>query len=275
MKALPGGDLRNSVPGWARSKADDFHRRSRDVVTFLSLRMELVGIIWMAVATAVALPKVAAATMPSLQPAEVLRVAAPYILIIAAPVLGYWAATGSFPSRMLGTQPRFRLAFYGRWKAVSVLEAQSDPRFGPTGFMASLLIGLMLNVPIRLIEFAAAVPAMNSHAPAWGQTLFLAMGMEVAVMSFLYMACFVLALRSIPFFPRMLAFVWVADIAAQLAIANVVSRSSPLPAEVAIALQDLLNGNIKKTLVSISVWLPYLLLSHRVNITYRRRVRAG
>ena len=33
----------------------------------------------------------------------------------------------------------------------------------------------------------------------------------------------------------------------------------------------LLNGNVHKVLISMLVWLPYLLLSERINITYRQR----
>jgi hypothetical protein len=47
-----------------------------------------------------------------------------------------------------------------------------------------------------------------------------------------------------------------------------------LPGDVAAALQTLLTGNVKKVLISVCLWLPYLLLSTRVNVTYRQRVPA-
>jgi hypothetical protein len=43
---------------------------------------------------------------------------------------------------------------------------------------------------------------------------------------------------------------------------------------VASALHTLLEGNVKKVLISMALWLPYLLLSTRVNVTYRHRVPA-
>jgi hypothetical protein len=43
---------------------------------------------------------------------------------------------------------------------------------------------------------------------------------------------------------------------------------------VAEALHALLEGNVKKVLISMALWLPYLLLSTRVNVTYRHRVPA-
>ena len=44
------------------------------------------------------------------------------------------------------------------------------------------------------------------------------------------------------------------------------------PEKVAHALQGLLTGNVWKVLISIAIWLPYLLLSKRVNVTFRHRV---
>jgi hypothetical protein len=36
----------------------------------------------------------------------------------------------------------------------------------------------------------------------------------------------------------------------------------------------LLDNNVKKVLISAALWLPYLLLSRRVNVTFRHRLRA-
>jgi hypothetical protein len=47
-----------------------------------------------------------------------------------------------------------------------------------------------------------------------------------------------------------------------------------LPHSVGAALGGLLDGNVKKVLISVALWAPYLLLSRRVNLTYRRRVPA-
>lgn len=264
-----------SLAAWKTGKADALRRRSDGLLLFLSLRMNVMAALWIALCAIVAVPKIAFARSPVNGVADLALLALPYLAIMAAPIFGYWAATGSFPKGLLMAQPRFRLAFYGRWQRMSVIEAHGDPRFGPTGFMVSLLIGLLLNVPIRLLEFAAAVPAMNAHAPVWGQAIFLSMAAEICALSFLYMACFVMALRNVPMFPRMLAFVWGLDMLAQLAIANVVASSGQLPLAVGGALQDLLGGNITKVMISVVVWLPYLLLSERVNVTYRHRVPAG
>jgi hypothetical protein len=39
-------------------------------------------------------------------------------------------------------------------------------------------------------------------------------------------------------------------------------------------LQSMLEGNVKKVLIIAALWLPYLLLSKRVNVTFRHRVPA-
>ena len=57
-------------------------------------------------------------------------------------------------------------------------------------------------------------------------------------------------------------------------VAELVAGTPDLPGEVAVALQALLGGNVQKVLISIGIWLPYLLLSKRVNVTYRHRVPA-
>ena len=56
--------------------------------------------------------------------------------------------------------------------------------------------------------------------------------------------------------------------------ADVVTAAPGLPAAVAGSLQGILGNNVEKTLISMALWLPYLLLSARVNVTYRQRVAA-
>ena len=113
-----------------------------------------------------------------------------------------------------------------------------------------------------------------SHAPLWGNRLFEVMAADVIVMGFFYTVCFVLALRSVPLFPRMLVFAWLVDIAIQLGVARIVMATPGVPTDVAQPLHGLLEGNITKVLISALVWLPYLILSDRVNITYRSRMHA-
>jgi len=198
----------------------------------------------------------------------------PYILIALAPIAGFIVASGSFPRGRLTAQPAMRFSFYGRWRRVGVLQARASPVFGPAGFMASLLIGMLLNVVVRSFEFLVAMPALGGSAPAWSERLFMLMAADVIVLSFFYVVCFVMALRTVPLFPRMLLFAWVLDVFMQLLIAREIAGTPGLPAMVAEPLHGLLQGNITKVMISIVVWLPYLILSDRVNITYRLRAPA-
>ena len=168
----------------------------------------------------------------------------------------------------------FHLSFFGKWRRINHEDAAKNPLFGPVGFLASLLIGLMLNVFVRSAEFFVAVPAMSAHAPDWGLQLFAIMTIDLVIMNFFYMVAFVMALRSVPLFPRMLLYVWSLDVFMQLVIASYMSQIHSLPNEVVAPLVSLLQGNITKVLISVAVWLPYLIMSQRVNLTYRSRVPA-
>jgi hypothetical protein len=211
-------------------------------------------------------------------PIHNLRDAAPvllaYTLVIVAPIMGYLVARHAFAAQATQTQPRYRFAILGHWRHLSADDARGKAAFGPVGFMASLLVGMILNVVIRTFEFFTAVPAMSYHAPAWGQTLFTFMALDVVVTGFFYMVAFVMALRSVPLFPRMLLFAWVIDVTMQLIIADQMAAVGGVPQSVVQPLLTLISGNITKVAISAVVWLPYLMLSERVNVTYRHRTDA-
>jgi hypothetical protein len=78
----------------------------------------------------------------------------------------------------------------------------------------------------------------------------------------------------VPLFPRLLLAIWIGDLAMQLFTASLVANSGDVPPRVASALHSLLEGNVKKVLIGAALWLPYLLLSTRVNVTFRHRVPA-
>ncbi|MCJ2178715.1 DUF2569 domain-containing protein [Novosphingobium album (ex Hu et al. 2023)] len=249
------------------------HRRTRSAVGFLDLRMELLIANWIAVMLLAGAVKVAAAPVGARSPAGWAMMFLPFLLVTLAPVAGYRVAAGSFPRGLLSAQPFFRLARLGQWRQLDVAEAHRNPAFGPLGFMTSLLIGLLLNVPVRTAEYLVTIPAIAPGAPQWAHVLVHAMTLDLIVMNFFYMVCFVMALRSVPMFPRMLAFAWLMDLTLQFAIAGQVSSAPGLPPAVGDALASLLHGNIQKVLISVVVWLPYLLVSERVNVTFRRRTR--
>lgn len=195
----------------------------------------------------------------------------PHALIMASPFFAYWAANAIFPRGVDFAQPEIRLAKFGKWQPLDPVAAREHPAFGPVGIMASLLLGMLLNVPIRTAEFMAAVPAMTSAAPLWGQMIYLGMAADLVLMNFLYTLCFFMALRRVPFFPRMLLLTWGIDVLSQIALVHYLGGAPGLPGPVAQAMLPLLESNIKKAFISILVWMPYLILSERVNVTYRWR----
>lgn len=248
--------------------------RSAAIPRTLARNMDRIAVGWMVTFLLVALVAVAFSLTPARNAAELASLLLPYLLVAIAPVAGLQLALRAFPNGVMTVRPSLHLSLYGRWRRVSLVDACKSPDFGPAGFMASLLIGLLLNVVLRSAEFLMAVPALSTRAPEWGQSLFHLMAADVAVTGFFYMICFVMALRSVPYFPKMLLFAWGLDILAQLLIAATIAPMHGLPGPVAASLHSLLDGNITRVLISGFVWLPYLMLSDRVNVTYRQRVRA-
>lgn len=199
---------------------------------------------------------------------------APYVLLVGAPLASMGLALIWFRNAGELPQPKTRLAIIGRWRNVSPDGARRHPLYGSSGIMVSLLVGILLNVPVRALEYLAAMPALSGSVPEWLSTLRIAMTLDVVLLSSLYTIAFVAALRRVPLFPRLLVTIWLIDIAMQLGIATVVAGAEGLPGQVADALHTLLDGNVKKVMISVCLWLPYLLLSKRVNVTFRHRVEA-
>ena len=196
-----------------------------------------------------------------------------YLVIAAAPVVGYALTRGSFPSGITTRQPAVRLARIGRWTDLTPVEARQQPNFGMSGLLVSLVAGLLLSIAMRMAEYWLAMPAVPQGAPAWAVAMFRIMTFDLIFISFLYAVCITMALRAVPLFPRMLGYTWLCDLLMQLAIARHAMSFNGLPAEVSGPLQVFLAGNIKKVLISVVIWVPYLLISNRVNVTFRHRVR--
>ena len=214
------------------------------------------------------------ATSPATRQGAELAIIAPYALLILAPALSLVLARHWFAGGERMAQPAIRLARFGNWRSVGLAEARRHPLYGADGFMVSLLIGMLLNIPLRGFEYLAATPAMAGSVPAWLTVLRTMMTLDVVLMTSLYAVAFVAALRRVPSFPRLLAGIWILDLTLQGLTAQMVAAEPGLPDKVAHALQGLLTGNVWKALISIGIWLPYLLLSKRVNVTFRHRVPA-
>ena len=205
--------------------------------------------------------------------ANLAGVVLPYLAIALAPVAGYALSSKCFPQGQETAQPAVRLARLGRWQQLPPGHARHDPAFGVSGLLVSLIAGLLLSMVIRISEFFLAMPAVPHGAPPWASAMFRVMAFDLVFLSFLYAVCVTMALRAAPLFPRMLVYAWLCDVMMQVAIAHYAASVGGMPAEIAASLQGYLTGNIKKVLISVVIWLPYLLVSARVNVTFRNRIK--
>lgn len=249
---------------------------SQRIARFLDRRMSMLMAIWIVAVVLAAgikilllcasIPKVATLT-------AVIPLIFPYVLIAIAPTVGYALVIRCFTSGTLAAQPSVRLAKVGSWSSVSAQEARQRENYGMSGLLVSLVAGMLLSMVMRLGEYLLAVPAIPGGAPPWALAMFGAMTFDLVYLSFLYSVCIAMALKAAPLFTRMLAYTWLCDILMQVAIARHTINAGGLPPDVAAPLQAFLTANIKKVLISVMIWLPYLLVSNRVNLTFRQRVR--
>ena len=149
----------------------------------------------------------------------------PYLLLVGAPLVSMALALAWFARGDELPQPAVRLSVVGRWRDVSPDEARRHSLYGSSGIMVSLLVGMLLNVPVRALEYLAAIPALSGSVPGWLSTLHIAMTLDVVLLTSLYTIAFVAALRRVPLFPRLLVAIWLIDICMQLGIASVVAST--------------------------------------------------
>lgn len=250
----------------------NLNERSISLVTKLNGSVRQLMLYWVMVASFCCGIRLSIGTTPETLAAPASWL--PYALVVAAPVASLMLALYWFRDGHRLPQPATRLARFGRWRAVPAHHARHMRLYGSTGIMASLLVGMLINIPVRTLEFLAAMPVLGVSPPAWFGSLFMLMLADVVLFSSLYAIAFVAALRHVPHFPRLLGAIWVADILMQIGIARIMAGVADVPPAVAGALHGLLEGNLKKVLISVAIWLPYILLSKRVNLTFRHRVPA-
>lgn len=248
------------------------HAKSVTILLSLESRLDRILIAWLGIAGLASAARIALSPIAARVPD--FSTIAPYILLVFAPAVSIVLAMRWFANGERMPQPATRLARLGSWKTVPVAQARRHALYGTTGIMVSLLVGMLLNIPVRAAEYLAGMPALAGPVPAWLATLHLLMTADVVLLSSLYAIAFVAALRRVPLFPRLLGAIWMIDLAMQLLTAQLVARTPGLPPAVAGALHSVLEGNVTKVLISIALWLPYLLLSARVNVTYRQRIPA-
>ena len=261
--------LRRYLQLWSARYATGFHARSAASIAWLKDRLTLLGYFWLAAIALLGAWKFAGSETPIGNVGGVFELALPYLLIAIAPLAGFRLGHAAF--RRNRRQPATRLSLLGRWRSLAYRKVRGHASFGVSGLVATLIVGLLFGIGLRTFEFALAIPALDSGAPGWAHSLFLVASAELVVMNFLYMICFAMALYRVPLFPRMMVFVWLVDIASQLTMAGFYAGLD-LPADAVMALTQILTNNANGVLLSMAIWLPYLILSERVNVTFRHRI---
>ncbi len=245
------------------------HARSAVLLATLETRFDRIMACWIlfaGLACALRLKSTPLLTHPTLS------LVAPYLLMIVAPVVSALLALRWFRDGDTMARPTTEPGGWLGWTPLSIGEARRHPLYGTTGLMVSLLVGMLLNVPVRAAEYLASSPPLPALVPGWLATLHVMMSFDVVLFTSLYAIAFVAGLRRAPLFPALLMTIWALDLIMQVAIASAVGTTPGLPPAVASALHGLLDGNAKKVLISVAIWLPYLILSARVNVTFRHRV---
>ncbi|URD60871.1 DUF2569 domain-containing protein [Sphingomonas sp. KRR8] len=249
-----------------------FEVRSAALLVTLETRLDSILMVWLLLSGLGVMARLL--TSPPVMGVALPNLLLPYGLLVLAPAASMLLARRWFTETDRQPRPELPLFSVGNWRSVSLERARREPLYGTGGIMVSLLIGILLNIPVRAAEYLAAVPALGGPVPDWLFVLRSLLSLDVVLLPSLYAIVFVAALRRSPLFPRLLAGVWVADIGMQVLTAQLVGRTNDLPAAVAQSLYGLLDGNVTKVLISVAVWTPYLLLSRRVNITFRHRLPA-
>ena len=250
---------------------DELSARASSLLLSLEQRLDRVMQLWLLVCGLACAARIA---FNPLHGAANVATVIPYLLLVLAPFASMVLALRWFQNGDRMVQPKTRLARVRRWDHVDREAARLHPLYGAGGIMVSLIIGVLLNIPVRALEFLTAMPALAGPIPSWLSTLSFLMTLDVVLFTSLYTVSFVAALKRVPLFPRLLATVWICDVTMQAVIWQIVGQAPELPNAVSAGLHALLEGNMQKVAISAAVWLPYLLISKRVNVTYRHRVPA-
>ena len=127
--------------------------RSAAILRTLDTRLDRIVIGWLIVAAAASALRIIPRSM--IAPVSVGEVL-PYFLLVLAPAASVVLALRWFANSDRLPQPQFRLSRIGRWANVSRGEAERHPLYGASGIMVSLLVGMLLNVPVRAAEYLTA-----------------------------------------------------------------------------------------------------------------------
>lgn len=165
----------------------------------------------------------------------------------------------------------FKFGLSGLSGRVAPAAIARHPSYGAGGLMLSLLFALVAIAVLRGLTFLTAIPAAGSDSSAWLDSLHSWLTADATLACTLYAIAFAAGLRRSAHFPALLASAWAIDLAMQLVMGHA-AETMMLPPAVGDAFAGLLQSNLTRLLVSIAIWLPYLVMSERVAVTYRHEL---
>ena len=186
----------------------------------LENRLDRIIIAWLFLAGLACAARVA--FTPVMEPLG-LGLSCPICCLFSLPLYPSALRCAGSPTATSGSAAEFACARLGKWRTVDRSEARRHSLYGAGGIMVSLLVGMLINVPFRAIEYLGAMPAVSGQLPAWLSVLHMMMTLDVVIMTSLYSIAFVAALRHVPLFPRLLVAIWTLDLAMQLMTAELVA----------------------------------------------------
>ncbi|MGH6658962.1 MAG: DUF2569 domain-containing protein, partial [Sphingomicrobium sp.] len=163
---------------------DRFKSKADTVLLTIDSRLNRVLACWFAIAGSIAALRLFGT--PHRLPIANLESVASYFLLVAAPVASTLLALHWFRDGHDQAQPVTRLARAGRWTPIDRNDAESHRLYGASGIMVSLLVGMMINVPVRAAEYLAVIPPIPVAAPNWLSALHFAMTFDAVIFSSLY-----------------------------------------------------------------------------------------
>src|SRR5438309_589524 len=159
--------------------------RSAALLLTIDQRLHRIMQVWLLLAGLAAAARMASASHNI--PVAVGSTYGSYLLVVVAPVVSTLLALRWFADGDKQPQPNTRLAIVGRWRSISATDASRHALFGAGGIMASLLVGMMLNVPVGAAEYFASMPPLPVKAPGWLSALHFALTLNVVLFGSLYM----------------------------------------------------------------------------------------
>ncbi|MEP5374288.1 MAG: hypothetical protein ABJQ14_00610, partial [Hyphomicrobiales bacterium] len=136
--------------------------RSTLAINIVSRKLLAISMAWLTVIGLFGAMRVLLSPTPAMDSGQLLELAVPYLLVALSPIAGFFIGRAAFRGKAARQTSSVHLSTIGKWRNLTPLQAVRHPSFGPIGFLASLVIGMMLNVVLRTGEYLLAIPALTT-----------------------------------------------------------------------------------------------------------------